>query len=186
MMISSSSMSDTAAAASLLLAVLSLLAVISLFAVTLLPVVASSLPPLIVLTAAAAFEEDETGIEKVMMPPSPSAAPIDLACASNARTISRVVASRFCSAFVEVDVGRMVARCCLTVAGESLPCVFCVVFCGVEVVCCELSCESAFLEVLGVGVGKMASQIAVYGGWPSVEGRVRRGVSQREKGEGGS
>ena len=80
----------------------------------------------------------------------------------------------------------MVARCCFTVAGEESVGVLFVVFCDVELLCFELSCESAFLEVFCVGGGNMASQMPVYGGWASVEGTVKRGVSQREKGEGGS
>ena len=46
--------------------------------------------------------------------------------------------------------------------------------------------ERAFLDLCVLGGGKRASQMRVYGGWGSAVGTVKRGVSQRENGDGGS
>ena len=109
-------------------------------AVDSLPVVLSfpAVAPPLLRVFGAAFE-DETGREKVMTPPSPSAALTSLAFASKARTISSVVASSTCSASAEVEVGRMVARCCFTVAGDDSAGEVCVEVFEVGVDCLELS-----------------------------------------------
>jgi hypothetical protein len=157
---------------------------------------------LVVRLAVAAVVEDSGATLKVTTPPSPSAAEAARAADRRLRTTSSVLDSRSCRAEAEVRVGRTVAAWGRTVSagrvGVSLPLLADVLGCvedEVRVVAVPAapieraddgSWERAFFDVGFVGGGKIASKMAAYGGWASVVGMVKSGVSHLEKGEGGS
>lgn len=90
---------------------------------------------------------------------------------------SMVALSRTCNASEAVGLGSTVAACGLTVSG----------FGGSTVLLADdESCERAFLLVGLAAGGKSAVQMSWDGGTVSLEGMVKRGVSQRENGLGGS
>src|SRR5271170_3967755 len=92
--------------------------------------------------------------------------------------MSAVVRSRSWRACAEVEGGRTVAACGRTSSASPLGSASPAVVLGVPFLAASLR--------EGAVEGKRADQIASWGGWGSVVGRVNRGVSQREKGEGGS
>lgn len=131
-----------------------------------------------------------TGIVKVYsdpwtsnatVPPSPFARFWSRAAESRVLTTSPVLVSRVWRAEEEVGFGRIVAAWGFTSVSVVAFVVAIVVVVDDDEVCCLDFLEDWFVEG-----GKRVVQISVYGGWGSELGIVKRGVSQRVNGEGGS